>query len=109
MLNQCLQSLLNCILTEHCPHFIIPQNNLLAGKLSAEVKHQLTEITCKLTENIEQSLLAIQIDDLGNRLVVKSGGISEVHFMSEYDNAFIVATQNIFHIAQSLRCAIMWV
>jgi hypothetical protein len=77
--NQCVQALLNCILTEHCPHFIIPQNNLLAGKLSIGVRHQLTDVMCKLTENIEQSLLAIQVEDLGNRLTVKSGGISGVY------------------------------
>jgi hypothetical protein len=57
---------------------------------------------CKLTENIEQSLLAIQIDDLGNRLAVKSGGISGVYLMPEYNIAITVGSNIINCLATSL-------
>jgi hypothetical protein len=101
-LSKCLQSLLNCILTDHCPHFMIPRNNLLAGKLSADVKRQLVDVMCSLTENIGQSLLSIQIDDLGNRLYVKSGGISHVHLQTSYNISVTVASSNTSAVATCL-------
>jgi predicted nucleotidyltransferase len=91
-LYHCLQRLFHCILSENCPHFIIPGNNLLAGKLSFQTKQQLVEIMKWLTTNIEQSLLAISLDGVGPRLHVKSGGLyAGVLLSSEYIARFKLA------------------
>ncbi|XP_060558750.1 uncharacterized protein LOC132719030 [Ruditapes philippinarum] len=36
-----LQRILFSILHDHCPHFIIPENNLMAGQFPAQIKHIL--------------------------------------------------------------------
>lgn len=87
-LNQCLQKLFHCILTENCPQFITPANNLLAGKLSPDVKHKLADVMCNLTGNTHQLLLGIDIDDLSQCLRVKLGGISRVNLQSTSITAF---------------------
>ncbi|XP_045208563.2 uncharacterized protein LOC123560435 [Mercenaria mercenaria] len=78
-LNYCLFTLNNCLLNEHCPHFIVHENNLMAGKFSAEVKQQLLERMSALIPSDGISLFGIQIDNLGERLQIKLNMINEVH------------------------------
>ncbi|XP_045173199.2 uncharacterized protein LOC123534831 [Mercenaria mercenaria] len=78
-LNYCLFTLNNCLLNEHCPHFIVHENNLMAGKFSAEIKQQLLEIMSTLIPFDGISLCGIQIDNLGERLQIKFNMINEVH------------------------------
>ncbi|XP_053402139.1 uncharacterized protein LOC128557805 [Mercenaria mercenaria] len=78
-LNFCLFALNNCILNEHCPHFIVHENNIMQGKFSAEVKHQLLGRLSNLIPCDGISLFGIQIDDLGERLQIKLNMINEVH------------------------------
>ncbi|XP_053375080.1 uncharacterized protein LOC128547207 [Mercenaria mercenaria] len=78
-LNYCLFTLNNCLLNEHCPHFIVHENNLMAGKFSAEVKQQLLERMSTLIPFDDISLFGIQIDNLGERLQIKLNMINEVH------------------------------
>jgi hypothetical protein len=81
---------------------VIPGNNLLAGKLSAEVKVQLADVMSTLTANIEQSLLSIQIDDLGKRLHVKSGHLQSEVVIPDHV-AFAVAFSNMIDTARCLH------
>ncbi|XP_045188022.2 uncharacterized protein LOC123545779 [Mercenaria mercenaria] len=74
-LSFCLLTLYNCILTGNCPHFIIYENNLMAGKLTREVKHELLELFSNMIQNIVTRLFGIQIDDLGLRLKIKLNNI----------------------------------
>ncbi|XP_045204676.2 uncharacterized protein LOC123557324 [Mercenaria mercenaria] len=71
---KCLERLKACIREERCPHFIIPKNNLMAGKFSAEVKKNLLEMMQYITGYTRLVLAkAIKIDDLSQRFSKKLG------------------------------------
>jgi hypothetical protein len=72
-LRYCLTELLICVQKNHLPHFIIPYNNLFAGQFTIETKHQLLKNISDVIQNDIQSLLNINIDNLGLRLQVKLG------------------------------------
>ncbi|XP_060561433.1 uncharacterized protein LOC132721191 [Ruditapes philippinarum] len=68
----CLLELHSCIQNDSCSHFIIPENNLMAGQFTVtETKNELLKNICELIQNDRQQLLSIDIDDLGHRLQVK--------------------------------------
>ncbi|XP_053374808.1 uncharacterized protein LOC128547108 [Mercenaria mercenaria] len=95
-LNYCLFTLNNCLLNEHCPHFIVHENNLMAGKLSAEVKQQLLERMSTLVSSDGISLFGIQIDNLGERLQIKLNMINEVHHdILQPDECTMLVTSNL--------------
>ncbi|XP_045191873.2 uncharacterized protein LOC123548571 [Mercenaria mercenaria] len=79
-LSFCIFTLNNCILNEHCPHFIVHENNLMAGKFSAEVKQQLLERMLNLIPFDGIFPFGIQIDNLGERLQIKLNMMNEVHY-----------------------------
>ncbi|XP_060603813.1 uncharacterized protein LOC132756699 [Ruditapes philippinarum] len=70
-LTYCLLELHSCVQNSCCSHFIIPENNLMAGQFTAETKHELSKNICDFIQNDRQRLLSIDIDDLGHRLQVK--------------------------------------
>ncbi|XP_060561380.1 uncharacterized protein LOC132721142 [Ruditapes philippinarum] len=73
-LSQCFYLLYNNIISENCPHFIIPGNNLMRGKISSENKPYLREEVNKIVSNEGEALLkvlGIKYDDLGSRLRLK--------------------------------------
>ncbi|XP_045195102.2 uncharacterized protein LOC123550783 [Mercenaria mercenaria] len=61
----CLSSLYYCVLNENCPHFIIPENNLMAGKLSAESKSFIVRVLLELVNSNGRAMLQIHCDRLG--------------------------------------------
>ncbi|XP_053402816.1 uncharacterized protein LOC128558055 [Mercenaria mercenaria] len=67
----CLTVLQNFVRKENCPHFVIPKNNLMAGRISPHNKVRVFEILQKIIQSKGQSLLEIPMDDLGKRLQVK--------------------------------------
>jgi tetratricopeptide (TPR) repeat protein len=67
----CLLELHSCVQNDCCSHFIIQENNLMAGKLTAETKHELLKNISDFIQNGRLQLLRIGIDDLGHRLQVK--------------------------------------
>ncbi|XP_060562313.1 uncharacterized protein LOC132721942 [Ruditapes philippinarum] len=74
-LTYCLLELQSYIRNENCPHFIIPENNLMAGEFNAEEK---LDILRKISDTIKSDgrcLLRITIDDIGNRLQDKIGTV----------------------------------
>ncbi|XP_053375111.1 uncharacterized protein LOC128547210 [Mercenaria mercenaria] len=103
-LNYCLFTLNNCILNEHCPHFIVHENNLMAGKFSAEVKQQLLERMSTLIPFDGISLFGIQTDNLGEKLQTKFNIINEVHHdIPQSDECIMLITANLLgHIAKAV-------
>ncbi|XP_053389546.1 uncharacterized protein LOC128552525 [Mercenaria mercenaria] len=68
----CLTVLQNFVRQENCPHFVIPKNNLMAGRISPHNKLKILEILQKIIQSKGSALLEIPIDDLGIRLQVKT-------------------------------------
>ncbi|XP_060592886.1 uncharacterized protein LOC132747503 [Ruditapes philippinarum] len=67
-LSLCLYLLYNNIINENCPHFIIPGNNLMRGKISPAVKPYILEILRNIINSEGVALLWIKCDALGSRL-----------------------------------------
>ncbi|XP_060597604.1 uncharacterized protein LOC132751467 [Ruditapes philippinarum] len=70
-LTSCLHLLKVFVMAEECPHFIIPGNNLLAGKISEGLKNNLVADLTELQNTLIKHLLKISCDCLGIRLFVK--------------------------------------
>jgi hypothetical protein len=67
-LSLCLYLLYNNIINENCPHFIIPENNLMRGKISPVDKPYILEILNNIINSAGVALLGIKCDDFGSRL-----------------------------------------
>ncbi|XP_060602000.1 uncharacterized protein LOC132755206 [Ruditapes philippinarum] len=67
----CLQELHRCVQNEHCSHFIISENNLMAGQFRFETKNELLGNVSEFIQNDRHFLLRIDTDDLGYRLKIK--------------------------------------
>jgi hypothetical protein len=70
-LSYCLHRLYTSLIDSNCPHFIIPGNNLMAGKLSIGVKRKLLDKLSDILQSNGHALFGIQLDDLGTRLQTK--------------------------------------
>ncbi|XP_060556693.1 uncharacterized protein LOC132717274 [Ruditapes philippinarum] len=70
-LSLCFYLLYNNIINENCPHFIIPGNNLMRGKISSEIKPYILEILKNIINSEGVTLLGIKCDNLGSRLQLK--------------------------------------
>ncbi|XP_060554209.1 uncharacterized protein LOC132715233 [Ruditapes philippinarum] len=67
-LNICLKFLHDCVLLEHCPHFIIRENNLMARRIPPDIKPQILTTIQYILDSDGNALNEIQIDQLGMRL-----------------------------------------
>ncbi|XP_045205110.2 uncharacterized protein LOC123557605 [Mercenaria mercenaria] len=67
----CLRKLQNFVRLRNCPHFIIPENNLMAGRISLCNEHKILENLQKIIQSEGHALLEIPIDHLGTRLQAK--------------------------------------
>ncbi|XP_060578754.1 uncharacterized protein LOC132735781 [Ruditapes philippinarum] len=70
-LTYCLLELHTCVQNDCCSHFIIEENNLMAGQFTSEKKLELSKTITELIQSDGNGLLRINIDDLGQRLQVK--------------------------------------
>ncbi|XP_045156710.2 uncharacterized protein LOC123523127 [Mercenaria mercenaria] len=61
----------NFILHENCPHFLLPDNNLMRAKISTEIKPSILDILQYVINSEGTALLGIKCDDLGSRLQLK--------------------------------------
>ncbi|XP_060576581.1 uncharacterized protein LOC132733873 [Ruditapes philippinarum] len=77
-LSLCLYLLYNNIINENCPHFIIPGNNLMRGKISPAVKPYILEILSNIINSEGVALLGIKCDDLGSRLHLKFNNLCTI-------------------------------
>ncbi|XP_060580987.1 uncharacterized protein LOC132737670 [Ruditapes philippinarum] len=67
----CLLQLRFFILSQKCPHFIITENNLMAGQFTGEEQLDLIGTLNILVNTYGLGLFGIQIDNLGKRLKIK--------------------------------------
>ncbi|XP_060553558.1 uncharacterized protein LOC132714669 [Ruditapes philippinarum] len=115
-LTYCLLELYSCVQNDRCSHFIIRENNLMAGQFTAEKKHELSKNISDFLQNDGQMLLRIDIDDLGYRLQVKlnmvphgayyyqsSLAIHEFYMTSEYLNTAHLTSQTHVQILRHLH------
>ncbi|XP_060578427.1 uncharacterized protein LOC132735487 isoform X2 [Ruditapes philippinarum] len=70
-LSCCLLELHSCVQNDHLSHFIIHENNLMAGQFTDETKLLLSKNISDFIQSDGQMLLRIDIDDLGLRLKVE--------------------------------------
>ncbi|XP_060594905.1 uncharacterized protein LOC132749206 [Ruditapes philippinarum] len=80
-LTYCLLKLHCYVENETCPHFIISENNLMAGQFTNEEKHNLLRKIGDTIQDDARCLLRITIDDLGYRLQVKLNQIPLIAHM----------------------------
>ncbi|XP_060562591.1 uncharacterized protein LOC132722166 [Ruditapes philippinarum] len=117
-LTYCLLELHTCVQNGYCSHFIIQENNLMAGEFTAETKRELLRHISEFIQNDRHILLRIDIDNLGHRLQVKLNMLPyAAYFMyslisleiyknlltSEYLNIAYAFSQNHRHILKHLH------
>ncbi|XP_060556577.1 uncharacterized protein LOC132717170 [Ruditapes philippinarum] len=115
-LTYCLSELHSCVQNDRCSHFIIRENNLMAGQFTAEKKHELSKNISDFLQNDRQMLLIIDIDDLGYRLQVKlnmlphgayyhqsSHAIHEFYMTEEYLNTAFTVRGSQLRLLQHLH------
>ncbi|XP_053401707.1 uncharacterized protein LOC123549027 [Mercenaria mercenaria] len=106
-LKSCLSLLQNNVENENCPHFIVPQNNLLKGKIPASVKPKLIEILQSLIDRSTDGdlLQSISIDHLGLRYIAKMGvfpGIILHKTIQSHESPDKIPVKLLRHIAAQL-------
>ncbi|XP_053392107.1 uncharacterized protein LOC128554820 [Mercenaria mercenaria] len=74
-LTLCLSTLYDCVLNEVCPHFIIPDNNLMAERFLPHIKPFILDTLQYVASSNGRALLEIDCDRLGLRLQMKNNGI----------------------------------
>ncbi|XP_060568965.1 uncharacterized protein LOC132727455 [Ruditapes philippinarum] len=67
-LNYCLTILYNCVLNDYCPHFIIPENNLMARGFTPVTKRIIIDTLSYIISSNGSALLEIECDQLGFRI-----------------------------------------
>ncbi|XP_060580990.1 uncharacterized protein LOC132737672 [Ruditapes philippinarum] len=67
----CLLQLRFFLLSQKCPHFIINENNLMAGQFTGKEQRDLISTLNNLAHTYGLGLFGIQIDNLGKRLKLK--------------------------------------
>ncbi|XP_060580986.1 uncharacterized protein LOC132737669 [Ruditapes philippinarum] len=67
----CLLQLRFFLLSQKCPHFIITENNLMAGQFTGEEQLDLISTLNNLLCTYRLGLFGIEIDNLGKRLKIK--------------------------------------
>ncbi|XP_060560093.1 uncharacterized protein LOC132720116 [Ruditapes philippinarum] len=111
-LTYCLLELQSCVQNNCCSHFIIRENNLMAGQFTAGKKHELLKNMSDYLQNDRQMLLRIDIDDLGHRLQVKLNmvpqrayhyEIKELYMFCDYLNTAYVTSINHMAILKYLQ------
>jgi hypothetical protein len=70
-LTYCLLELQSYIRNENCPHFIIRENNIMAGQFTTEGKLDFLRKISDIIQSDGRCLLRISIDGIGNRLQAK--------------------------------------
>jgi hypothetical protein len=66
--NICLKFLRDCVVSERCPHFIIPANNLMARRIPSDVKPKILTTIQRILDSDGNALNEMQIDHLGMRI-----------------------------------------
>ncbi|KAL4218486.1 hypothetical protein ACF0H5_023220 [Mactra antiquata] len=96
--------LYNFIAHVQCPHFIIPENNLMAGKISPLQQRRFLEILARIIRSEGRILLEIQIDSIGERIRQKFSRLPAFHphIKSRLEMRRIVSGDLSYHSARSI-------
>ncbi|XP_060606823.1 uncharacterized protein LOC132759117 [Ruditapes philippinarum] len=105
-LKYCLMKLSSCVQNDNLPHFIIPENNLMAGQFTDETKHQLLKNISDFIQDDVQSLLTNNIDDLGERLQVKLKFLPEGHNNLDTSLDICKTVSTTHYLSLSMYCSI---
>ncbi|XP_060552461.1 uncharacterized protein LOC132713802 [Ruditapes philippinarum] len=84
-LSYCLLELNSHLQNENCPHFIISDNNLMAGQFTAEEKRDVLQKLCDIIQSDGRCFLRISMDNISQRLQVKLSTI--VHFACSFQTS----------------------
>ncbi|KAL4218494.1 hypothetical protein ACF0H5_023228 [Mactra antiquata] len=97
--------LYNFIAHVQCPHFIIPENNLMAGKISPLQQQRLLEVLARIIKSEGRMLLEIQVDNIGERIRQKLSRLPAFHphIKSRLEMRRIVSGDLSYH---SARCIV---
>jgi tetratricopeptide (TPR) repeat protein len=87
----CLLELHSYVQNENCPHFIISDNNLMAGQFAAEEKRGVLQKLCDIIHSDGRFLLRISMDNISQRLQVKLSPI--VHFACSFQTSLEIYEQ----------------
>ncbi|XP_053382908.1 uncharacterized protein LOC123541362 isoform X1 [Mercenaria mercenaria] len=90
-LTLCLSALQYCVLSRNCPHFIIHDNNLLSGRVTAEFRTLFIEKMRRIILARGMQMIYLQYDNIGLLLQCKiqNDPWESVDFSSEMHNALI--------------------
>ncbi|XP_060594782.1 uncharacterized protein LOC132749114 [Ruditapes philippinarum] len=96
-LNYCLIVLYNCVLNDNCPHFIIPENNLMARRFTPVTKQVIVDRLRYIINSNGSALLEIECDQLGNR--IKYTFLRFVEIALEIERSCVISGQVVKYTA----------
>ncbi|XP_060552460.1 uncharacterized protein LOC132713801 [Ruditapes philippinarum] len=100
----CLLELHSHVQNKNCPHFIISENNLMAGKFTAEEKRDVLQKLCDIVQSDGRFLLRINIDGISQRLRIKLGTIVHIayRFQTSLEIYVDVLTQHFLSLMKGI-------
>ncbi|XP_045194475.2 uncharacterized protein LOC123550105 [Mercenaria mercenaria] len=96
-LSLCFCSLYNSILNENCPHFFIPENNLMRGHIPHEFKPHILDILQHIINSKGTALLRIECVKIGTRLQFKLNGMLSLQLSDIVSGHLIKLSAESFH------------
>ncbi|XP_060554220.1 uncharacterized protein LOC132715245 [Ruditapes philippinarum] len=103
-LNYCLTILYNCIVNDYCPHFIIPENNLMARRFTVVTKQIILDRLSYIISSNGSALLEIECDQLGFR--IQNTFLRLVEIVPEYMSC-MMSGQLVNNTAQTINDCVM--
>lgn len=89
--------LYNFLQAGNLPHFIIPENNLIAGKFNYEINQRVMEAIHFIIYNTELILTEVRTDQLGNRLKVKLKIVPTPTHLTKSSDILTLITGELLH------------
>ncbi|XP_045202238.2 uncharacterized protein LOC123555712 [Mercenaria mercenaria] len=77
-----------CVFINNCPHYFIPENNLLDGRLNLETRQNIVFMIGNIIDSKCIAILGIEMDNIGDRLYAICNPFirrNSIYFMSPKD------------------------
>ncbi|XP_045204663.2 uncharacterized protein LOC123557316 [Mercenaria mercenaria] len=78
----CLRLLKACVASNNCPHYFIPKNNLLGGRLNRSSRRDIEQELESLIHDGCRKILSVKVDNIGERFILKFSTILELDLKS---------------------------
>jgi hypothetical protein len=103
----CLLQLKHCVSEEYCPHFIMHENNLMAGKFKPEIKLWLLDKIQELYQDTVSHFCNLTADEVGRRLQTKLDISKQgnVYFENPEDISASIFFDKLSALAFQVHCA----